>query len=144
MYKPNYFTLREVLPQNFYANYKPVRGDKLWLLFDPRVLITADRIRERYGKMVANTWAWRGSHNFRGYRPANTEVGAEFSQHKFGRALDLVPIEVEVEEIRRDIIAQPNRETFKHITAIELNVSWLHFDTRNWNKNENGLLTFKP
>jgi len=144
MYKPKYFSLREVLPQNFYANNKPIRGEKLWLLFDPRILQTADLLRERYGTLIANTWAWGGTHQFRGFRPFNCGIGAEFSQHKFGRALDLIPKHVSSEEIRRDIIAQPNGANYKYITAIETDISWLHIDCRNWDKAQHGLNAFKP
>jgi hypothetical protein len=56
----------------------------------------------------------------------------------------MVPIKVTAEEIRQDIIAQPNGATYKYITAIELDISWLHYDVRNHDKNDLGLFSFKP
>ena len=35
-------------------------------------------------------------------------------------------------------------EDFKYITCIEDKVSWLHFDVRNWNKKEDGILVVNP
>lgn len=143
MYRPTYFILEEVLPMDYYLTNEH-REDRLWLLFDERVLVTADRLRARFGKMNCNTWTWNGSYNYRGYRPPDCTVGAELSQHKFGRALDLVPLEVTSEEIRQEIIATPNEAIYQHITAIELGITWLHFDIRNRDKAKNGLLTFNP
>ena len=137
MYIPKYFTLKEFLPQNFYEKNKH-KGQNLWFLFDERILQAADALREEYGKMVANTWAYGGTHHYRGWRPLNCKVGAEFSQHKYGRALDLVPVFAEVDHIRDDIAS---REIGAAITCIEEDVSWLHIDCRNWSK---GLFIMKP
>lgn len=143
MYKPEYIELYEVLPKYFYEKYKYL-SDKLWLMFDERVLWTADRIRMRYGKIIMNTWIWGGNHQFRGWRPLECEVGALLSQHKFGRGLDLYPVESSAEEIRQDVMADPFCEDFQHITCIEANIIWFHMDTRNRDKEKNGLLIIHP
>jgi len=141
MYVPKHFVLEELLPRQIYFDL--MREDKLdyaWGIFDDRILWTADALRIRYGKMIVNTWKWGGLSQFRGWRPFDCKVGADWSQHKFGRALDLVPAEVSVEKIRSDIKAEPFLEHFMYITCIEDNVSWLHFDCRNWDKIKDGLL----
>ena len=140
-YIPKYFVIEELLSPDI---CDPLDG-RQWLLFDNRILMTADRLRERYGVLVCNTWHWGGIHTFRVFRTWATKVGSHNSQHKMGRALDLIPIHVDVEDIRDDIIANPYREEFEYITAIETDVSWLHIDCRNHSKLENGLLQFgKP
>lgn len=135
-YIPEYFKLYELIPR---ATYKLLKNRPwiIWQLFDSRVLYTADELRKRYGRMTCNTWYWKGKHQYRGWRPARCKVGATYSQHRFGRALDLVPGEVTAEEIRQDII---NLETFGLITCIEAKVWWLHFDVRNYK----GLLIVRP
>lgn len=76
-----------------------------------------------------------------GFRPYDESVGSSLSQHKFGRALDLIPKKVHPDEIREDIINQ-KFGFMKGIQAIEMGISWLHFDTRN---NSSGkLLRFHP
>ena len=137
----NWFKIYELVPRDTYALYPEYR---LWWLFDRNIIITANRIRERYGKMLANTWWWNGKHQYRGWRPWDCPVGAELSQHKFGRALDLEPVEVTAEEIREDILKDPWDDDFKLITCIELKVSWLHYDTRNWEKELKGILQIAP
>jgi len=140
-YIPKYFKIEEVMPPDLCNPSDPNQ----WFFFDDRILITADRLREHYGPLVCNTWFYGGEHGLRGYRSWPTKVGSQYSQHKFGRALDLIPIKVEAEEIRQDIIANPTREMYEYITAIETGVSWLHIDCRNYSKARNGLLLFgKP
>jgi len=143
IYKPKSFKLYEFLPEDFYETHKH-RGRKLWLIFDRRVLITAQRLRERYGTMIMNDYHWGGIHQERGYRNFYTKTGALFSQHKFGRGDDSKFRDVTAEEVRADIEKNPDKETFEFITCIEMNISWFHFDTRNWDKSKSGILKVYP
>jgi len=137
-YIPKYFKPYELVPRSTYELLKN-RPWIIWQLFDPRTLLVGDRLRKRYGKMVANDWFWGGRHQYRGWRPARCKVGATYSQHRFGRAEDLVPQECTVEEIWGDIKAGNN---FLYITCIEIGakVTWLHHDERNYG----GLLIVSP
>lgn len=144
MYIPNHFELYEVLPQYLYNEHFADRGDKLWSIFDERLLRTMDMLRERYGPMVGNDWKWGGANNFRGWRPTRSFVGAVFSQHKYGRAMDLKPLNATAEQIRQDILATPTHPDFEHITCIEMNVTWLHISTQNWNKKSAGIKLVYP
>lgn len=130
MYQCRHFKIEELVPQYLFKQYEG-NPAKLWLLFDDRLLRTADALRTRYGKMVCNTWFWGGSSHWRGWRPFNAPVGAELSQHKWGRALDLIPMGTMAEHIRQEIIDAPYREWCKEITCLEIEISWLHFDVRN-------------
>ena len=141
-YKPDHFELYELLPRNFYMQHSKKSHTILWGLFDERILWTADQIRKKYGKMSANTWYWGGRHQYRGFRPFDCTIGSEFSQHKWGRGVDLDPKECSPEEIRQDIKDDKYPDIFKYITCIEdfKGMSWIHLDCRNWNKEKNGLL----
>ena len=136
MYKCKYFSLKELLPKRFYEENYPHYGDKLWLIFDRRGLETIDSLRETYGKMFVNNWPWGGPLQYCGYRPPDCDVGSWLSQHRFGRAFDLHPLEASVEEIRNDILSGK----WPLIRGLELYVSWLHIDFRNASK----LITFNP
>jgi len=141
-YIPEYLGLHEVLPQDTYLYYEG-RREKAWRLFDPRILWTADRLRELYGPVYVNNWFWGGPNQWGGWRPGNCPKGAKFSQHKFGRALDLKFKNTTAEEVRADIRANNDRPApgaFRHITCIEKGVSWLHIDCRNYD----GLLIVTP
>jgi len=138
-YIPEFFTIKELVPA---INYENNRSNTLWNLLDHRMLITADLLRNKYGKLLANTWAFGGQHQYRGFRPGGCLVGSAYSQHRFGRALDLEPILITAEEIRQDILRSPDRAEFKYITAMELNVPWLHIDCRSHLKAVHGIFTF--
>jgi len=144
MYKPKYFKLHELLPAQFY-HQNEYREDVLWWIFDPRLLWTIDQLRKIYGPLICNTWQDGGPnpHQFRGWRPFDCDVGASLSQHKFGRAVDLVPVKISAEEIREDILGLQMGEPYKHITCIEADVPWLHIDVRNWNRVKFGVKVVK-
>lgn len=139
MYQPQYFKLYELLPKKFYEDNKS-NGVNLWFLFDNRLLWTLDQLRKKHGKLIANTWYWGGHNQYRGWRPFDSLIGAKLSQHKFGRACDLIPIETTVDEVRNDIIKRKFDIDYQHITCVEEEVSWLHIDVRNWDKRNNNVL----
>lgn len=138
-YKPQYFQLYELVPKKEYEE----RGERAWQLLDPRLLIIIDRLRFNFGKMIANDWYWGGKNQYRVWRPDELEFSAEYSQHKYGRAADLIPIKNNAEDIRQYIINKPLMSGFQDLTALELNVSWLHVDCRMWDKINKGLYLFK-
>jgi hypothetical protein len=131
MYYPKYFDIWELIPPDMLALIND-KGSK-WgfdTLFDERLLITMDRLREQFGAMEANTWGWGGRHCFRGFRLPSCRIGAELSQHRFGRAVDLMPLDSTVGSIRQEILWKPNSPRFQYIGGLELGVSWLHIDVR--------------
>jgi hypothetical protein len=129
--RARYFDIRELLPKAVFEAHIHEQ-DLLWLLLDGRVIWTLDALRMRYGPLVANTWHEGGAHQFRGFRPWGLALGSSLSQHKFGRACDVVSERITAEEIRQDILAHPEWDEFKFIRAIEADVVWLHFDVRPW------------
>lgn len=177
MYRPEFFKLEELVPGSlFQAAQKKAQTQALWTLFHPDILKAADTLRQLFGPMECNTWSYGGPIHYRGFRYFNSPVlqdlvctdfcedesacetcsieleaakaGAFLSQHKFGRALDLMPIETSAKKIQ-DFLISLNRDSYAYntedlnlITAIELNTSWLHIDCRE--TNQKGLMLFKP
>jgi len=156
MYTPKHYRLQEWFPKEFFGKMFPIYAERMWTAIDYRALITADRLRERYDTpFIMNTWYSErmielyGNHQWRGYRDWTCpylKKGVDtlnLSQHQWGRAQDSVPIGViDVEEIRNDIINNPFHKDFKYIKGIELDVTWLHLDYRNWDKLNEGLFLF--
>lgn len=139
IYIPKHFRIEELVYPGFYETHKH-RGNLIWLALDVRILKTADRLRERYGKMTVNNWLWGGSRTESGLRAMSTGTGAALSQHKFGRALDCIFADCTADEVREDMhkcgCFDPGKNTphrFKLISCIEEfpYMSWLHFDVRN-------------
>lgn len=123
--------------------FNALNGNRQFILqlFNPKALVTLQAIRNKFGPTVLNTWrVERYGHSYRGFRMANCDVGATYSQHKLGNAFDCVFKHITVEEVREYILNHP--EEFPHITAIEADVSWLHFDVRpgDWD----GIKVFYP
>ncbi|MCP3898619.1 MAG: hypothetical protein GY707_02670, partial [Desulfobacteraceae bacterium] len=123
MYKCDHFDIHELVPQAVLRD----RGDKAWELLDERVLIILDRLRVRYGKMTVNNYHWGGNRMWSGLRTPNSPYYRTYSQHSFGRAVDCLFDEKSAEEVRQDILANPDDPDFELIGSIELDVSWLHF-----------------
>ena len=127
MYKCENFSIHELVPPNVFYN----RGEKAWELLDERLLITLDSLRSRYGQMTVNNYYWGKNREWSGLRTSDSPYYSAFSQHTFGRAADCLFSGISAEEVRQDILANPQDDDFKLIGSLELGVSWLHFDVRN-------------
>lgn len=130
MFVPKHFQWYELMPSEEYKPY--------WLiLMDERILRTLDEIREYYGRpVIVNNWHSGGKFRLRGFRPMTGNVGAKYSQHRFGRAADFDVQGISAEQVRNDI----RNGCFPAITCIEAGVSWVHADVRNTTR----LLEVKP
>lgn len=168
MYKCKHFKLDELVPPEILDQVKdkPWKG---WCMFDDRALITLDKLQEKYGTTTVNNYKWGGNRKYSGFRPHNCVIcdkcsncwaynvqfndncpkcdsyefkplGSKFSQHKFGRGFDLIFKHESAEKVREYVLS--HSDEFPFITAIELGVSWFHFDTRNMDR-EDGIFTFR-
>lgn len=133
-YECTHFYLHELVSRDFFDTH----GQKGWLAFDDRLLATADALRDRYGPMVINNWAFGGPFQWRGLRQPGSPHYSPLSQHSFGRALDCHYPGKATEEVRQDLIK--NIHLFPHIRGIEMDVGWLHVDVRNSQE----LVLFRP
>ncbi len=125
-YRPRNLQLYELVPRAVFELHQAGRLDA-WLLFDPRVLITADTIRDFFGlPLYANNWHWGGNKDSRGWRPGDDPDGAEYSQHKYGRALDCM-VKGMTGAAVRDVILN-HQEHFPLITRVEDGTPHLHYD----------------
>ena len=127
MYKCTHFKIQELVPPAIFDK----RGEKAWELIDDRVLITLDRLRERYGPITVNNWHSGKDREWSGLRTPDSPYYSATSQHTFGRAADCIFHRTDAETVRRNILADPDDKTFELIGSIELGTSWLHFDVRN-------------
>lgn len=124
MYKCKHFEIHELVPKHIYES----RGERAWELLDERALFTLDLLRDRFGPITVNNYAFGGSRQWSGLRTAQSPYYSETSQHSFGRAFDCLFRDSKAEAVRRHILSDPGDY---NITGIELNVAWLHFDCRN-------------
>lgn len=132
--KCKHFVIQELVDKKTYE----LKGEAAWELLDSRLLEMIDKLREKFGKMTINNWHWNGPRQWSGLRTKESPDYSPYSQHSFGRAVDIIPAETGVEEIRTYI--KENPAEFPHIKGLEEDVAWLHVDCRNCDT----LKTFKP
>ena len=144
-YRPKYFALNELVPPDVIQ----ARGEQAWQLMDERILRGADWLREKFGPCVIN-----GKFNGKGFSESGlrnplTTTGARWSQHKFGRAVDMKFLKVNVKEVYDYILANQPEARANGITCVEnINAtpSWLHCDCRLLPETfpSNGILVVNP
>ena len=124
-YIPKFFQAYELVPPDIYH----LKKNKCFELIDVRVLVTLDGLREMFGPCTVNDWHWGGQLEQSGLRTTDAPEFSPTSQHTFGRAMDCKFKKASAAEVRQFVIK--NRQSFPHITFLESDVDWFHFDVRN-------------
>jgi len=136
-YTPQNFSVQEFVPRRVFEE----RGESAILAMDDRILRAADAIRGYFGRRVTvNNWQWGGDRQFSGFRDTKCPIGTAYSQHRFGRAVDMIIDSIPAGEVRAEIVANP--ECFPGITRMEDGVSWVHIDCAPIE--HDGIYLFKP
>ena len=126
-YKPHFFRIQELVDKPTFDKF----GETAWMFFNPVLLRSLDRVRHHFDAPVTvNNWAQGGDFSQRGLR-VNTNVGARYSQHKFGNAVDYDVRGYPAEEVRQEILRKKDHHDFELITCVEADVNWVHHDCRN-------------
>ena len=126
-YKPRYFKAFELVPPDVFKKW----GDRSFMFMDPRLLWTLDQLREDWGPMTINDYAYGGIRTASGLRIPNTPHYRPFSQHSFGRAADCLFRDASADAVRKRILFAKRAYAHHYIRGVELEVSWLHIDVRN-------------
>ena len=126
------FYLDEFVPPEIYN----VRGARSLALMDIRIILACQHIRDISGRRVTvNNWWNGGALDERGLRISNTPTGARWSQHKYGRAVDLSvdgmrPREVH-DLIRKHEIYFIERQWITTLENPAFTPTWTHIDCRH-------------
>ena len=145
-YIPKYFDIVELMPENMLSLedwQAPKHICQAWGNFDPRLLETIDIVREKIvqAPLLCNTWHMDGNRKYCGLRPIDCSIGSKQSQHKIGRAVDLVCYKYTAEQMRQMIIA--NQDLLPYPVRIEDGVSWLHIDVKQMDYQGKKIYLFK-
>ena len=107
-------------------------GERSAWLIDRRIIEVAELLREMIDRPVTiNNWHTGGHYKESGLRSMNTRTGAVWSQHKFGRAIDMKVQGMKPEDVRN--LIRQNWEAFRFVglTTIEKDTpTWVHCDCR--------------
>ena len=123
-YIPKFFQAYELVPPDIYH----LKKDKCFELIDVRVLITLDDLRMFFGPCIVNDWHWGGHFEQSGLRTSDAPEYSPTSQHTFGRAMDCKFKKASADKVRQFVI---ETRLLPHITFLEDDVDWFHFDVRN-------------
>jgi hypothetical protein len=124
-YKPIYFKAEEFLPPHIFEQF---REQGLYLFMDSRILWTMDALRIKLGSAITiNDYCFGGIFTQRGFRD-ESGVGAQYSQHRFGRACDFI-IKGTISEEFRTLVRSGNLDSaLQYITRIENGTPHNHID----------------
>ena len=128
------FVLEEFIPKEFYNYWKE---SAIWFI-DPKIVTIAQWFHDYLNKgIIINNWHVGGMFNESGLRDFKTSTGAEFSQHKYGRAIDIKCTGMTGDDLR-DIVKKNVKDLMAiGLTTIELKTStWLHCDCRYTNSSQ--------
>lgn len=124
------FIIQEFVPKIIFDTY----GEKSVWFINPTMVGIAQKLRTDTGKVVTvNNWHSGGTFTLRGYRPPNTAIGARYSQHKLGNAIDINIAGMEEREVYDFIISRWDDYAAAGLTTIEnpsFTPGWLHLDCR--------------
>ena len=136
---PN-FDLREYLHPDVWNQFG---ASSIWFL-DPRLYTINQCLRDRHGQVTINDWLWEGSFVDSGFN-LYRKIGADYSQHKFGKATDSKFKNISADEVREDILKHQRFWLEMGLTTLEsadYAPTWVHLDTRYTGRNE--ILIVKP
>lgn len=128
------FSDKEVLPRELH-------GYRWEWFIDFRIVEVAQKLRDIFGPVTINN----NRFNWSGYRTADCGVGAQFSQHRFGRALDLKFANTTPEEVQNYIIENESEFMALGLRRMEnaaKTKTWLHIDCMHTGKEK--IVIFNP
>ena len=119
------FITQELVPTEIYE----LLGEDSLKLMDKKLIETLLFIRKKLDRGITiNTKYKGGRYNLRGYRPKNCAIGALYSAHKEGLALDFDVEGMTANDVRSWLKA--NENLLPHPIRCENGVSWVHIDVR--------------
>lgn len=123
-----HFDLREFIDPDIWA----ILGEKSIILIDHRIIEIADFFRGYFDvPIVINNWHSGGPYKESGLRKFLTKTGAKFSQHKFGRAIDMKLEHLHPEAVRKEVLAAWRKFRRCGMSAMEAGTpTWVHVDCR--------------
>ena len=126
------FSIEEFVDKDTYRKF----GDKSVWFIDKNLIQIAQELRNHFGPITINNYFSGGNRNWSGLRTMKSSYYSPYSQHSFGRAIDMIFENHDAEYIRNEIRNNEKYWFDYGVRAIENNVSWLHIDVRNTNKFE--------
>lgn len=118
--------LDEYIPKDLYLKYEKDTS-RLTSLLDQRLVVSDQKLRDKFGSVMINDWWDGGNFQWRGLRLPECKEYSFASQHSWGRASDKTFYNASAEDVR--IYIKANWIELD-ISGLEETVSWVHSDVR--------------
>lgn len=121
------FIIQEFVGPNMYKKW----SDKAIWFVDSRIISLAQFIRDYFDMpMTINNWHIGGNLLSEVYATLH-QSGAQYSQHRFGRAIDFNLSNLTTDEIQKEILKHQEVFMINGLTCIEADTpTWVHVDCR--------------
>lgn len=131
-YRPKHFRPEELVSK---ATFEKLGAERVLRYLDSRILMMADLLAEHFcfdengkkiGTATINNWSYGGQRQYSGLRMPGEPHYKEFSDHSYGRALDIIFSTATAQQVRDHIEANP--DIYKYVTFVEegSKINWLH------------------
>ncbi len=134
--KLDFFKTQEFVPKETYTKFEE---NSNWFV-DPRIRKLANFVRVYFGRPVTiNNWLWGGQFNESGFREPTSTTGANLSQHRFGRAIDIKVSGMTPKQVYDAILLNEKVFMEQGLTCMEniaFTPTWVHLDVRNTGLNK--------
>lgn len=137
------FKIQEFVPRVIFKTY----GENSAWFIDPRIITLMQTARTETGEsIIVNNWHMGNHLQNRGYRTPGTKIGAYYSQHKRGAAVDFNIRGWTSKEVFEWVMKSPDFFIALGVTTIEdwkYTPTWTHLDLR-WRPSSEGIVVVKP
>lgn len=128
--KQHGFYVTEFVPKAVFDRF----ATNSWWFIDERVVRICAELRKDFSApVIINNWNAKGARQYSGYRPVRCTIGADNSQHRHGRAADLIVNGKHADEVRQWIMQNKKRYMGLGLTTLEdaaYAPTWVHLDVR--------------
>ena len=121
------FVIQEFVDSQTYNKFK---NRSIWFI-DNRIFNIVQYLRDTFGSITINDWTFGNHNEWRGLRTIDSVYYNKYSQHSFGRAVDMIFKEVSADTVRNYILENEDKFREMGVGGLEKNVSWVHLDLRN-------------
>jgi hypothetical protein len=125
------FKIQEFVPKHIWDQYG-VDSIQFISKFQLEVAMLVKKLTKKVVNI--NTWMYSETgHNYRGYRPPQTKIGAKFSLHKTSDALDLDVKGMSTKQVHKLVF--DNHAAFwaigvRRLESAAFSTTWVHFDNK--------------
>lgn len=139
-----HFHITELVDKATYENL----AERSILMLNPILTNAIDELRDYLNTpIVVNNWNTGGNLQYRGFRPSYCEIGATYSQHRLGNAIDFHCPRLPITDLKHWISTHSGllyALGFRAVEDFSFTKTWIHLDVRPITLKSQKLQVIKP